>query len=191
MKSYAQDVFDRERNVIHSSFNDITPANHAKPRLGIVLHFLEAGGRDGNWNHYEVAEMENKRAHWLAGHIEKEKELRQSTIVGFLRPPPPHPTQTNATCSRCGRVGVDGVEVFTCPGKGCTESICYVDLGLTKSVQCAGAYTCGEHRKGPPTLMFMGKGCIQCHQTKDLVVCPGCGMSLCKHHAMIPEDSFI
>ena len=172
-----------DTTVVHTPVYDITPDDRAELRLGVVLHLRVGGGTNGALNIFEVAELDNKSAHWLSG----QKDLRQSTIRDYLLQQRPASVRTNGTCTRCGQQGVVGSEVFCCTWTGCTESVCYIHLGMTEPLECPDGYTCAEHRKGAPVLMFLGKTCFECDAVSGLVTCPVCGLKLCRHHAMLPE----
>lgn len=146
LRCMAAGVFDRECNVVHIPANDIFPQNSAGLLLGVVLHFLEGGGSDGDLNHYEVADMvhmDSKMIHWLGG----QKESRQTSIKGFFAKQPQDKRVLCDTvlCSKCGESGLAGFQVFPCTAEGCTQtasqSACYSHLGMTEPVQCENAAT--------------------------------------------------
>jgi hypothetical protein len=202
-------VAGSESCIVHNPVHDITRDDYIGNRLRVVLHVWEGGGSegggsDGGFQHFEVAELQHDSDCWLepvargteglgsgTGH-----QMRQTKIIGFFtqraETEEPRPSQDNVTCSRCGFIGRDGFQVFRCSELGCSESLCYKQLGMTAPIPLSHKYVCAEHRIGrPPAIRFLGKECFECHETKELVVCPCCGLALCKHHAMVPEDGVL
>ena len=178
--------------VYHFATMDITPCStYSGQRMGVILHFLESGGKNGNLNHYECTELLNKQCHWLADQYGK----KQATLNHFLT--------SNAwkvgseagessklgpvRCTKCGFPGAAGREVYICTKAGCTEALCYKQLGLKSPVECPNGYTCPEHRTLQPVLKFVfQKNCFECDADQGLVLCTVCGLKLCPHHAMWP-----